>query len=85
MSPNAPDDTRYLKIFSTTQAWERDPRFPELAWHKASSSMYSWDSKQTKIETTGLKIGKKVLNIVKAYIQKLQQEEAIAAQAVQED
>ena len=85
VSPNAPDDTRYLKIFSTTQAWERDPRFPELAWHKASSSMYSWDSKQTKIDTTGLKIGKKVLNIVKAYIQKLQQEEAIAAQAVQED
>jgi hypothetical protein len=47
--------------------------------------MYSWDSKQTKIDTTGLKIGKKVLNNVKAYIQKLQQEEAIAAQAVHED
>jgi hypothetical protein len=85
VSANAPDDTRYLNIFSTTQAWERDPRFSEPAWHKVSSSMYSWDSKQSKIDTTGLKIGKKVLNNVKAYIKKLQEEEALAAQAIEED
>jgi hypothetical protein len=79
VSANAPDDIRYLKIFSSTQAWERDPRFLQLAWHKASFSMYSWDSKQTKLDTTGLKIGKKVLNNVKAYIKELQEEEAMAA------
>jgi hypothetical protein len=82
---NAPDDTRYLKIFSTTQAWERDPRFLEPEWHKASFSMYSWDLKQSRIDTTGLKIGQKVLHNVKAYIKNLQKEKALAAQAIEED
>jgi hypothetical protein len=85
VSANAPDDTRYLKIFSTTRASERDPRFPKPTWHKASSSIYCWDSKQSKIDTTGLKIGKKVLNNVKAYIKKLQEKKALAAQAIEED
>jgi hypothetical protein len=35
--------------------------------------------KSTKIEKTGLKVGKKVLDNIKAYIKKLKQEEAIAA------
>jgi hypothetical protein len=47
--------------------------------------MYSWNSKQSKIDTTGLNIRKKVLNNVKAYIKKLQKEEAMAAQSVEED
>jgi hypothetical protein len=47
--------------------------------------MYFWDSKHSKIDTTDLKIEKKVLNNVKAYIKKLQEEEAMAAQAVEED
>jgi hypothetical protein len=72
------EKTRYAKIFSTGQSWERDPGYDAPIWHKASSSMYSWvfTGKPENIQKNGLKVGKKVLDNVREYIRRLQAEES---------
>jgi len=79
---NPSDAIRYAKIFSTSQSWERDPGYTSPIWHKAMSSMYSWifKGKPQSIHKNGLKVGKKVLDNVRAYIKRLQEEEAQKAQ-----
>jgi len=75
---NPSDSTRYGKIFSTGQSWELDHRYAQPTWHKASSSMYSWvfKGKHENISKHGLKVEKRVLDNVRAYVKRLQDEEA---------
>jgi hypothetical protein len=46
--------------------------------------MYLWFTK-ANYDKNGLKVGKKVLDIVRKYLTKLKQEEGLASQAVEEE
>jgi hypothetical protein len=75
ISSSVDDKGRYLKCFSSTQGWERDPGYEEGAeiWQLATSAMYGWSSRMRadNIAKTGLKIPKLVIKNVRAYINML--------------
>ena len=72
---NANDKLRYQNCSLQTKTWEKDPGYTETVenWQFAQAAMYGFKTgmREENLLEKGLRIPKKVLNIVETYMQGL--------------